>query len=369
MRNIGLDIVRSIAILMVLASHSRMFFTQYKDVQWLSINGFFGVEVFFVLSGFLIGRIIIKSVVEKPSLFNLLTFYKRRWYRTLPLYFLMVIVLFLVGKQFHWTNLIFLQNFDEVSLGFFPVSWSLSIEEWFYLTIPTIFLIIFSFTRMKNKGVLFIGVTISLLIFFNGIRVYEVVTNNPAWDFGVRKQIFLRLDSILTGVLIAGISVYFKNFYDSLKPSYLYLISIVGILLCGYYYVIELDSGKEVINSSIFGRTFLFSFISLFFGLLIAALEKTNFSQLLKVSKVFTFISVTSYSVYLVHYELFIYLINYNNNSIKWSVILLIGSLILTYIISYILYKYYEVPFMKLRDRKNFKKRENNLMRQEQSGM
>ncbi|MFG5995624.1 acyltransferase family protein [Salmonella enterica] len=132
MRNIGLDIARSIAIVMVLISHSRMFFTQYADVQWLSFNGFFGVEVFFVLSGFLIGRIIIKSVVEKPSFSNLLTFYKRRWYRTLPLYFLMVFVLFLVGKQFHWTNLIFLQNFDEVSLGFFPVSWSLSIEEWFF---------------------------------------------------------------------------------------------------------------------------------------------------------------------------------------------------------------------------------------------
>lgn len=365
MRNVGLDIARSIAILMVIVSHSRMFFYQYTDVQWLSFNGYLGVEIFFVLSGFLIGRIIIKNVIEKPSLLNLLTFYKRRWYRTLPLYFLMVLVLFLVGKQFHWTNLIFLQNFNEISLGFFPVSWSLSIEEWFYLTVPAIFLMIFSFLKVENKGVVFLGVTISLLILFNGIRVYEVVTNNPTWDFGVRKQIFLRLDSILTGVLIAGISIYYKKFYDSLKTSYLYVISIAGIFLCGYYYVFELEAGKEIINSSFFGRTFLFSFVSLFFGLLIVALEKTNFT-ISRVGKLFNFISVTSYSVYLVHYELFIYLNQFNTLSWRWSTTLLVVSLILTYIISYFLYKYYEIPFMNLRDRKILKKGKSNAIEKEQ---
>lgn len=362
MRNIGLDIARSIAIIMVLISHSRMFFGQYADVQWLSFNGFLGVEIFFVLSGFLIGRIIIKQVVEKPSLSNLLTFYKRRWYRTLPLYFLMVIILILVGKQFHWSNLVFLQNFGEVSLGFFPVSWSLAIEEWFYLTVPFIFLIIFSFAKVKNKGILFLGVTLLLLAFFNGLRIYEVIVNNPTWDYGVRKQIFLRLDSILTGVLIAGISVYYKRFYDSLKISYLYSISIIGLLLCGYYYVIELEAGKEIINSSFFGRTFLFSFVSLFFGILIVALEKTDFS-ILKGTKFIEFSSVTSYAVYLVHYELFIILNQYNTNSIKWSILLLSVSLVLTYVFSYLLYKYYEQPFMKLRDKKLFVRKNNQAVR------
>lgn len=366
MRNVGLDIARSIAIIMVLICHSTMFFTQYADVQRITITGFFGVEIFFVLSGFLIGRIIIKSVVEKPSLSNLLTFYKRRWYRTLPLYFLMVLVLFLVGKQFHWTNLIFLQNFGEVSIKFFPVSWSLSIEEWFYLTVPFIFLVVFSFVKVKNKGVLFLGVTTSLLIFFNGIRVYEVIANNPSWDFGVRRQIFLRIDSILTGVLIAGISIYFKEFYNSLKVSYLYVISIVGIFLCGYYCVIELEVDMEILDSSFFGRTFLFSFVSLFFGVLIVALEKTDFSKL-RSKKLITFVSVTSYAVYLVHLELFLYLIKYNSISVQWSLILLIISLIITYVVSYLLYKYYEQPFMKLRDKKFLNKRGNIDLKPKQS--
>jgi len=354
MRNIGLDVARSVAILMVLISHSRIYFVQYVDLQWISFNGFLGVELFFVLSGFLIGRIIINSIVEKPSIANLLTFYKRRWYRTLPLYFLMVFILFLLGKQFHWTNLFFLQNFNEVGISFFPVSWSLSVEEWFYLTVPFILLVIFAFIKVKNKGLLFIIITTLLLLLFNAIRAYEVIVNNPTWDYGVRKQIYLRLDSILTGVLVAGINVYFKKFYDSIKASYLYLISISGLFACVYYYVFELDAGKEIINSSFFGRSLLFSFVSLFFGLLIAALEKTDFSNY-KFTKLVTFLSVTSYAVYLVHHELFMYASRFNDRSVLWSWFLLALTLILSYIISFVLHKYFEKPIMDLRDKKLLK--------------
>jgi peptidoglycan/LPS O-acetylase OafA/YrhL len=119
MRNIGLDIARSCAIILVLISHSRFFFIKYIDLKWMSFNGFLGVEIF-VLSGFLIRRIttcspprvpiITRQLIVCPSLKTLLTFYKRRWYRTLPLYFLAVLVLFLVGQPFHWSNPLFIQN-------------------------------------------------------------------------------------------------------------------------------------------------------------------------------------------------------------------------------------------------------------------
>lgn len=361
MRNVGLDIARSIAIIMVLISHARFFFVQYTDLQWLSFNGFFGVEIFFVLSGFLIGRIIIKQIVEKPSLSNLLTFYKRRWFRTLPLYFLLVVILILIDKPFHWTNLVFLQNFNFDHLEFFPVSWSLAIEEWFYLLIPMLFLLTFSLLKVNNKGSMFIGMTIFLILLCNALRYLAVVNYNLEWGYGIRNHIFLRMDSILTGVLFAGISIYYKEFYNKLKPLFLYFVSISGLVFCILFYVFALDGGKEIINSSVFGRTFLFSLVSLFFALLIVALEKTKF-QNIKFGNIFVFISGTSYSVYLVHHELFMFLFQFNDKSLQWSWLLLAISLVLTYIISYLLYRYYEQPFMKLRDKKIFVRKNNQTV-------
>ena len=62
-RNFGLDIPRATAIILVLISHSRMFFTadNPNNLKFLSICGLLGVEIFFVLSGFLIGKILINS--------------------------------------------------------------------------------------------------------------------------------------------------------------------------------------------------------------------------------------------------------------------------------------------------------------------
>jgi peptidoglycan/LPS O-acetylase OafA/YrhL len=243
MRNVGLDIARSMAIIMVIVSHGRGFFTQYGDVQWVSFNGFLGVELFFVLSGFLIGKIMINNILECPTLENLLVFYKRRWFRTLPLYYLMVVVLAIAGKPFDWSNIFFLQNFDSSHLGFFPVSWSLSIEEWFYLLVPLMYLVIFFFSKSSDKGKLFLSVTVFFLILINLVRVLYVAEYEPAWDYGVRKQIYLRMDSVLTGVLFAGIKQYYVALYKSLEVIKLYLVSISGITLYVYYYVFSLEGG------------------------------------------------------------------------------------------------------------------------------
>lgn len=160
-RIFGLDLVRCIAILLVLIAHSDFFFGPvFKDTLIDKALGrlvyypfgFYGVEIFFVLSGFLIGRIIIKEIFEQGNWRNLLNFYIRRWFRTLPLYYLVMLVIFLypTGAEFSWTNLLFLQNFNSEDLGYYPVTWSLSVEEWFYFTIPMVMLL-YTFL-LKNKG-------------------------------------------------------------------------------------------------------------------------------------------------------------------------------------------------------------------------
>jgi hypothetical protein len=86
------------------------------------------------------------------------------------------------------------------------------------------------------------------------LRSIAVIYNDPTWDFGVRKQIVLRMDSILTGVLFY-ISVYFSHLYDAMKPLYLYLISLIGVFQCAVYYMFAFYAGT--INSSIFWQDIL----------------------------------------------------------------------------------------------------------------
>lgn len=227
-RNLGLDIARSIAIIFVLVSHSRAFFKSY-DLQFLSICGLLGVEIFFVLSGFLIGKIIIDSLVDNPSVNSLKKFYIRRWFRTLPLYYLVLFLIAIINQQsIPHRNFVFLQNFNENALNFLAVSWSLSIEEWFYLSVPIILLIFIKLLdgKIERKNIFFM-VTIGIGLVSFLLRLYTVLEYNPTWDYGIRKQIFLRLDSIMFGVILAGIKKYYKNIYVKFTST-----KLPAIFLC-----------------------------------------------------------------------------------------------------------------------------------------
>ena len=88
-RVFGLDLLRAIAVLMVLSSHA-LFFVRplFPAIQALSLFGYLGVELFFVLSGFLVGGIAIRSFGAQPGTADLFGFWVRRWFRTLPNYYL-----------------------------------------------------------------------------------------------------------------------------------------------------------------------------------------------------------------------------------------------------------------------------------------
>ena len=117
-RNFGLDFIRATAILMVLVSHGRTFLPEFEYRDYLGVFGFLGVELFFVLSGFLLGSILFKEFALRDYGFNTLKqFWIRRWFRTLPLYFIFVLLnIFLLQhffgqKEWSWTYFLFLQNF------------------------------------------------------------------------------------------------------------------------------------------------------------------------------------------------------------------------------------------------------------------
>ena len=136
-RNYGLDFIRASAIALVIVAH-------YATAA--PVCGVLGVEVFFVLSGYLIGGILYRMIQSQDPLDfrDVIQFWVRRWMRTLPNYyfFLLVFVVIAVatGQQVDWSSLwrypFFLQNLTEPPAVFYGISWSLAVEEWFYLFFP-----------------------------------------------------------------------------------------------------------------------------------------------------------------------------------------------------------------------------------------
>jgi peptidoglycan/LPS O-acetylase OafA/YrhL len=133
-RNFGLDIARAAAITGVFLVHGFTFngIPLLGDLRT-------GVDLFFVLSGFLIGRIYFRS--HAAGNFALWPFWISRWWRTLPPYFVALGLHALLGhwiSELHvpWYYIFFLQN--EIGMHGFPTSWSLCVEEHFYLLLPLI---------------------------------------------------------------------------------------------------------------------------------------------------------------------------------------------------------------------------------------
>jgi peptidoglycan/LPS O-acetylase OafA/YrhL len=198
-RIIGLDLPRALAISLVLLSHC---------VKRLEITGFYGVELFFALSGFLIGGILYREISKSRSwtFADAARFWKRRWWRTLPNYYLFLLV-FVVFSYFEWglptfgkflRYFVFAQNMQCGNSAFYGVSWSLCIEEWFYLLFPL------SLLALSKAGVskrwAFGIVTISFLAGPALLRERLFAVCAPE---DIRMMTFARLDAIVYGVAAA----------------------------------------------------------------------------------------------------------------------------------------------------------------------
>ena len=228
-RIFGLDLLRFAAIMCVLLAHTAGFISYGNTLNVIANYGaILGVEFFFVLSGMLIGTIIIKThVMEKITTFSSVNvFWIRRWFRTLPNYYLMFLVYFVMDFFFEhipnidglkWASyLLFLQNaVTPENNTFYGVAWSLCIEEWFYLLFPLLLILIQGFFKKKSTSLLiaiFVFMVLPLLV-----RAILVFTSNIEWDAGFRKMLFIRLDGIAIGVLSAFINYYFSDFWTKNK--------------------------------------------------------------------------------------------------------------------------------------------------------
>jgi len=354
----GLDILRAFAIFFVMLSHGYVYsghLVDFKNYWWLSLDG---VGLFFVLSGYLIGGILIRTICEQAFTWRaLLQFWTRRWLRTLPNYFLVLAVLAVLYFTAHhelpprlFQYMTFTQCLAWPHPLFFGEAWSLAVEEWFYLLVPAGLFVVLQFTKDRRRGLLLW--ILFVLLAGTLIRDLKVSQHDYFADgsFGaeISKVVITRLDGIMYGMLGAWLSVYRpQQWYRRRK----WLFAAGLVLLLG---------SRMAIGYSLFFYGYFYFSVAAIGVLCMLPLLGSFTGGKGALYKSFTFISIISYSMYLVNHMIVLRGImprllprlHIDAAAGGWQSFAALALFwTLTILISYLLYRCWERPVMRLRDK------------------
>ena len=393
-----IDGIRAIAVLWVIIFHAWLF--QYNDFTlvgekvlenpfliWIS-KGDLGVDLFFVISGFLIGTILFKEF-KRTNQLSFKKFYVRRILRLLPVYvFSMLIgIYFIEGDTWKsaWSNLLYINNYVRGS--YMGWTWSLAIEEQFYIVIP--FLIAFIFPFFKRKTILFgilTFITIALTYHYSvNIHDFQVPFKSSFldedwehWFWEYYMLTHLRYGGLLCGVIGAYIQVYYpeeiKAFFNQHQnlANILFCVSFVVFIVISFVSLGQWTNLKtsifdglpnsiprtyEILHREIFSYAVLFIiFCCLYLDTKIVKPINSFLSM-----KLFYPISQISYSAYLFH-EMFMFWFfpQFNEFAIgRLSEIqIYLGnsliSLLVILLASTLMYMFIEQPFQDIKQRIKF---------------
>jgi peptidoglycan/LPS O-acetylase OafA/YrhL len=202
-RIVELDFVRGLAIIVVMGYHFHTVRTGLPAVGLIEYPlksfGEEGVNLFFTLSGFLVGGLLLRQYVHTGRI-DARRFILRRMFRIWPAYYVLILFHVIIGRHpldsFLWQNLTNLQNYYGSSIA---QTWSLAIEEHFYLLLPAILLLL---VRWRVGANAIIGVLIALSAVVLVARSIAVEEGDLVGAFAYTQY---RLDSLLLGVLLAAV--------------------------------------------------------------------------------------------------------------------------------------------------------------------
>lgn len=303
----GLDTLRAIAIIIVLIYHYKVVVSRENLFGFMSQVGWTGVDLFFVLSGYLIGNQIF-SALAKGQEFSLKFFYIRRLLRTLPnyyfvlgLYFIFPVALGGTATAPLWSFLSFTQNLDMRAGETFAHSWSLCIEEQFYLIFPLIVLFIASLKRSISLIWIALAGAMLAAMFIRGFNWYnyeQAAMTGQAFMEHIYYSSFTRFDELLPGVAIALL----KNFHPTAFSALMRrgnLLLIAGLTSVGImFYLFENYAYIEGYGRTFGMITFGYSLLAMSFGILVlAALSPNSLLHKVRVPGAAT-LALWSYAVY-----------------------------------------------------------------------
>lgn len=307
----GLDTLRALAIVFVLAYHHQVFVSRRPDLGWFSNVGWVGVDLFFVLSGYLIGSQILAPLQRGEGL-SLPRFYARRLLRTLPAYWVVLALYFSFPAQMGgreppalWRFLTFTQNIQLPPGTAFSHAWSLCIEEQFYLVLPLLALLGQRWVRAPRvawalwAAAIGTGITLRCLLW----QRYGLEAGNAVAGYHphLYYATWCRADEFLPGVGVAMLQHRHPAAWQWLMARGRLLLALglaaVAAMLWGAHTAYYIDG----YGYGFFMTGFGYSLIALAFGvLLLAALSPNSPLHRLRVPGAAA-LAAWSYAIYLSH--------------------------------------------------------------------
>jgi peptidoglycan/LPS O-acetylase OafA/YrhL len=352
----GLETLRALAILLVCMNHYALFVTRRAPFGFLGEVGWVGVDLFFALSGYLIGNQIFAGMRSAGG-FSLRTFYIRRFLRTLPAFYA-VLALYALWPYFRagltlpplWQFLTFTQNFDLMPGTAFSHAWSLCVEEQFYVLLPAVALLIAALRRSLVWA--WVAVAAS---FLGGMAIrsylWQTQVGNSEGGFAYYNVIYYsslcRFDELVAGVALALLKNHHADAWSRITSRGNWALA-AGLGVSALAFHLFWDDHYSY-GMTVFGYPLLALGFTL---LLISALSPGSLLQKTAIPGAGK-LALWSYAIYLTHKQFFLLLkpelAEWGISSASWSGVGIMAAASL--LGGWLLYAAIESPFMALRDR------------------
>jgi peptidoglycan/LPS O-acetylase OafA/YrhL len=362
-RFFALDILRGLACMLVLVSHMPVDYQAISPMIGQSISfvcrfGWLGVDLFFVLSGLLISGLLFKEI-QLTGKIDFKRFWLRRGFKIWPCYFIAFGLMVAAGMihacthgqwdKFHKyadnivPNVFFFQNYKDSTVQW-PHSWSIAIEEHFYLVLPFLLAGLLAIGRLRwLPGTIGLGCVAVL-----ALRLSE--SHTPGNWAAIKYPTHFRADALLFGVLLGYSFAYFPQRLQKFRPFWPFaIIASTGMFIT--VSLVQLDDFPVVYAIS-------FTVIYLAFGSLVLSARlfpdfgRSGSKILTAPMNVLAFVGVYSYTIYIAHGVIFKFaftrgLLTLSQHPAWKPCMFVIGSIVSGILLSHAV----ERPFLKLREK------------------
>jgi peptidoglycan/LPS O-acetylase OafA/YrhL len=354
----GLDTLRAAAITLVFMNHYMAFVSQTPTFGWGSVVGWAGVDLFFVLSGYLIANQIFAGLARGATL-SPGSFYARRALRTLPVFWLVLALYFLFPAVMGgntppplWRFLTFTQNIGLHGGTAFSHAWSLCIEEQFYLILPLALAIGARCGFGRSQGWTLLS---ALLLVGVGSRVIlwlDYAAGNGGYYPHIYYATLCRFDEFLPGIAVAMLKNFHRPLWERITRHGQVVLAIGAIATATLLYF-----EYRFYNIDGYGYTFFmtaagYSLLAMTFAVLVtAALSPGSWLHRVRIPGAYH-IALWSYSIYLSH-KAIMAILRRLLQPFDPAPLAMIGAVgITSVLVGALLYRLVELPFMAMRDRR-----------------